>query len=330
MLDPSVDGSYAKEIEEKLSKVHRNRGGKASGDIDALRSVKDNGTYYFNRQMYTYEGELPAYPYFFLVVMMSSENTGIQIAYSAAYNGNGESFAIRTYINQQWYEWCYYSNIDVVRNANARDFIPAYTMPDNRVCTNALQVDTTNPLSIHHYPRYVSKDITTTNFPSDCGGGIREVLWTSPNNVVVKITGYRTDGKPGIWYARFSAGDWYTWYRPVWQTEVNNNIVDMADIPHSSKILIPIGGCQNKIGITGTSLVTFNLYFQISSTVSRGETMFTLPAIYRPSSATIALTFFTTDSTKSYCGGLSKEGIIYPDMDIPSGTTIRLMATYFR
>ena len=63
---------------------------------------------------------MPGFVYYFLSVMMSSDNTGVQIAYVAAYNQSTIGrFAVRTYINNQWYDWLYFdSNISLDKKLN--------------------------------------------------------------------------------------------------------------------------------------------------------------------------------------------------------------------
>lgn len=102
-----------------LAKSYKHKGGFV-GNIDDLRKPTDNGVYYINSTSGT-TGDVPGFVYYFLSVIMSSENTGVQVAYVAAYNNQSTlgRFALRTYINNQWYEWLYFdSDITLEKKIN--------------------------------------------------------------------------------------------------------------------------------------------------------------------------------------------------------------------
>lgn len=77
--------------------------------------------------------------------------------------------------------------------------------------SDALLVDTTNIKG--NFNRVGKIRGTTTNKPSDCGFGIRQVLAFSTSHIFVFIIGVATDASFGMWTNFYNAGTWQGWKR---------------------------------------------------------------------------------------------------------------------
>lgn len=118
------------------------------------------------------------------------------------YNGNNYPpvIATRTYANNAWTAWA--------EQAQGFDFA---SVRINGLISNALQVDLNNPYADVNKPRYVDRAKSTTNMPTDCQWGIREVCQITNNWVMVRITGWTTNSHQAIWTNVYVGSKWYGW-----------------------------------------------------------------------------------------------------------------------
>ena len=119
---------------------------------------------------------------------------------------NGTSYppviATRTYANNAWTAWA--------EQAQGFDFA---SVRINGLISNALQVDLTNPYADANKPRYVDRAKSTTNMPTDCQYGIREVCQITSNWVMVRITGWTIGAQQAIWTNVYVNSKWVGWSR---------------------------------------------------------------------------------------------------------------------
>ena len=120
------------------------------------------------------------------------------------YNGNNYPpvIATRTYANNAWTAWA--------EQAQGFDFA---SVRINGLISNALQVDLTNPYADVNKPRYVDRAKSTTNMPTNCQWGIREVCQITSNWVMVRITGWSTDSQYAMWTNVYVSSKWQGWDR---------------------------------------------------------------------------------------------------------------------
>lgn len=102
-----------------------------------------------------------------------------------------------------------------LQNANKSITMNAF---DNGVLANGLLVDLYNKNGVNNKPQLVQNGITS-QIPSDCAWGTREVFFHSANEtgqvsyLTIKITGSDTNVKPGIWQNLYNGNDWVGWTR---------------------------------------------------------------------------------------------------------------------
>lgn len=209
-------------------------------------------------------------------------------------------------------------------------FTPIYATINNGLISNALDVNLNNALDSSNKTGYVYHT-STTGLPSDCSHGIREVYYYNNSSVFAKIIGSDFNNVAASWINKCNNGSWHGWIRNVTNNDITTNAELMENIPHSTKITIPFGGCQSIVGCLFDRVVILNAYFQIKEDIPAGGTIFNLPQTYRPQYATIAIGFFDHATTNiKYYGGINKNGVIYPDMIIPAGTALVVNASFFK
>lgn len=82
---------------------------------------------------------------------------------------------------------------------------------ENAILSNAQYVVIEEPANPINNPSIVLVD-ATTNMPSDCAWGIREISIINPNMIVARITGVTADGQNGkIWTSCYNYGTWTPW-----------------------------------------------------------------------------------------------------------------------
>lgn len=92
----------------------------------------------------------------------------------------------------------------VLRNLQAAHY--------NGLLNDALMINPTDSKSDLHKPYFVDAGGGTSNMPSDCAWGVREVYFINNNMVTVKITGISTDGvTPNVWMNTFNMDGWKGW-----------------------------------------------------------------------------------------------------------------------
>lgn len=120
---------------------------------------------------------------------------------------NGSYTAFRKYTNG-WGAW-------VVEHASD-NFNDAYK---NGIIANALNVNLNTPYSTQNATYLVDRygsTTKTTNLPSNCRYGVREVSWLGQNRVFVRITGYDDRLIPRVWINNYATNDqgknvWFGW-----------------------------------------------------------------------------------------------------------------------
>ena len=81
----------------------------------------------------------------------------------------------------------------------------------NGIISNALYLDLNGAYGASNRPCMATAD-KTTDMPSDCAWGIREVLFMNENMVAVRITGVKTGGTESkIWTNCYNYGTWTGW-----------------------------------------------------------------------------------------------------------------------
>lgn len=74
--------------------------------------------------------------------------------------------------------------------------------------SNALLIDTTNPLGNNNKAYYVAT--STTNKPSNCSWAVREVMYIHSKAIVLRLTGSDNNGTPHQWFTYYD-GSWKNW-----------------------------------------------------------------------------------------------------------------------
>lgn len=197
---------------------------------------------------------------------------------------------------------------------------------------DGLNISFTSPWSDLNQTCHVKRG-ESSGIPGDCEYGIREVYYYSQGKAGIRITGVDTDGKPATWSGFYDNEQqtWNIWHKNFRDTDFAQNVQFLENIPHSDKIQIPYGGCQNIIGCLFNRVVIMNLYFHCNEKLSAGETIFTLPEAYHPNYASVSITINDTAvSLTNYHGGIDRNGIIYSDTDIPAGLQCRINMSYFK
>lgn len=100
---------------------------------------------------------------------------------------------------------------------------------DNGVLANGLLVDLYDKNGVNNKPQLVQNGITS-QIPSDCAWGTREVFFHSANEtgqvsyLTVKIAGTDTNGNPGIWQNLYNGNDWVGWTRVATTSDLQHII----------------------------------------------------------------------------------------------------------
>lgn len=113
---------------------------------------------------------------------------------------------------------------------------------------NALLVDLNNPNGENNKTTFVANwNSGTTNLPSDCACGVREVSWVTGPIVMVRITGWTVNTNiPATWVNTYVNGKWLGWSR---QTYGTGQLTQSGLSINSGRCKIISGGyyVQNKI-----------------------------------------------------------------------------------
>lgn len=113
------------------------------------------------------------------------------------------------------------SIVDTSRNINISEWLPlaaSYNSQNNAgyvnngYCNGCLTIDRSNAWSPLHKPMNVGINYTT-EMPSDCNRGVREILFFDQNNIIVTIKGFDSSGNTGYWMNTFSTSTWLGWKR---------------------------------------------------------------------------------------------------------------------
>jgi hypothetical protein len=94
------------------------------------------------------------------------------------------------------------------------------------VISSALLVDLYNPKGYNNRPVRVQKGVTT-DIPTDCVWGIRDVYWMSASEntqhayLIVKIIGVTKDEKIKEWFTQYNGIDWREWESNVTNSDIN-------------------------------------------------------------------------------------------------------------
>ena len=83
----------------------------------------------------------------------------------------------------------------------------------NGLVKNALLVNLNDPYAVNNKTYYVDRAKGTDGLPSDCQWGIREGCWLMGNWVMVRITGWSTDGQYAMWTNVYVSSNWQGWDR---------------------------------------------------------------------------------------------------------------------
>ena len=114
--------------------------------------------------------------------------------------------------------------------------------------TSPLLVDLNNPFGEANKTAFVANwNSGTTNLPSDCACGVREVSWVTGPIVMVRITGWTVNTNiPATWVNVYVNGKWLGWSR---QTYGTGQLIQSGLSINSGRCKIISGGyyVQNKI-----------------------------------------------------------------------------------
>lgn len=114
--------------------------------------------------------------------------------------------------------------------------------------TSPLLVDLNNPFGEANKTAFVANlNSGTTNLPSDCACGVREVSWVTGPIVMVRITGWTVNTNiPATWVNAYVNGKWLGWSR---QTYGTGQLIQSGLSINSGRCKIISGGyyVQNKI-----------------------------------------------------------------------------------
>lgn len=105
--------------------------------------------------------------------------------------------------------------------------------------SDALEIDATDPLSEANDPCLIGAAAGNTksrNQPDDLLWGIREVIWSSEDQIIVRITGVGTDGKSAIW-TRAYTGTWESEWRRYATTDDSNNTKTIQTLTATVNVL---------------------------------------------------------------------------------------------
>lgn len=135
------------------------------------------------------------------IVVICYKNV-LQIAFHIDANIGSRVFAYRNYNSNVWQPWR--------EQSQGFGFNDAW---QQSVLTNALLVDTTNPYGANNRTAFVATwHSGTTNLPSDCACGVREVTWLTGPMVIVRITGYTVNTDvPAVWTNVYVNSRWLGW-----------------------------------------------------------------------------------------------------------------------
>lgn len=114
--------------------------------------------------------------------------------------------------------------------------------------TNGLLVDLNNPFGEANKTAFVANwNSGTTNLPSDCACGVREVSWVTGPIVMVRITGWTVNTSiPATWVNTHVNGKWLGWSR---QTYGTGQLISTGISINSNRCSLVEGGyyVQNKM-----------------------------------------------------------------------------------
>lgn len=135
------------------------------------------------------------------IVVICYKNV-LQIAFHIDANVGSRVSAYRNYNSNVWQPWR--------EQSQGFGFNDAW---QQSVLTNALLVDTTNPYGANNRTAFVAGwNSGTTNLPSDCACGVREVTWLTGPMVIVRITGYTVNTDvPAVWTNVYVNSRWLGW-----------------------------------------------------------------------------------------------------------------------
>ena len=98
---------------------------------------------------------------------------------------------------------------NAINALNSALTINAYTRP---FLSNAWLIDLANPHGENNKPYMVNEQ--TQNIPGNLAWGIREVLYLSGEQVLLRITGIERDGSStSIWTCVYNFGSWSGWIK---------------------------------------------------------------------------------------------------------------------
>lgn len=127
--------------------------------------------------------------------ILTPSGVGIGLAES---KWNGDYFAIRRCVNNNWDNW--------VTIGGACGFNDAYKTEPLK---DALSVDLNNPYGASNRTVRVDRERGSYNLPKNCLSGVREVTWVYNNWVILRITGVDTEQKPRMWTTEYRKCDGY-------------------------------------------------------------------------------------------------------------------------
>lgn len=94
-----------------------------------------------------------------------------------------------------------------------KQWLPIFGKSSGRgLIADATNVNTDKANGINNRVGYVAAG-STINMPSEISEGIREVIYYSSSNVMVKITGKDTNGLYGEWSRLYNGSSWTKWVR---------------------------------------------------------------------------------------------------------------------
>ena len=128
----------------------------------------------------------------------------VQITFHIDANIGSRLLAYRNYNSNAWQPW-----VDINVGFGFSDVWKKGTS------TNALLVDLNNPNGENNKTTFVANwNSGTTNLPSDCACGVREVSWVTGPIVMVRITGWTVNTDiPATWVNAYVNGKWLGWSR---------------------------------------------------------------------------------------------------------------------
>ena len=157
-----------------------------------------------------------------------------------------------------------------------------YTAAAKPVLENALLVDTENNAGPNNYPRMVSSDATSAeSIPSDLAWGIREVLYLSSQQILLRITGVKKDGSnTHIWTNVYNYGAWMGWSESnahlIGYGTPNANYIDTSQETECRYIKI---GHICHVSLVFTPSVTFGAEYTLFSDIPEAESYQEFPYV---------------------------------------------------